>query len=168
MSAVTTQQLATIANLDLGPATLPMVKALTVFDATTKDAYLRRASAEVLSAYGKRYPRAGGASFTLAKWGDLTIGMVCAIARWMMISDRGYNPSAPADATIKARYDEARLTLDEIADITNRTPRVDPDAVGTTDADDMGPLASSEGGVFDEADTWAQSPYGATGGLFYP
>jgi hypothetical protein len=136
--AVATQQLAQIADLDQGPATSALRQALAMFDDASKNTYLRRASARVLAAYGKRFNRATGASFTLAKWGDLTIGMVCVIARWEMISDRGYNPALPADKTIRDRYDEAEKELERIADITNANARIDPDAVGMPDADDMG------------------------------
>ncbi len=158
MPAVATQQLAVIADLDTGPTNTAMVQALAMYDAPTKNTYLRRASGEVLAAYAKRFHRALGSSFTLATWGDLTISLVVAIARWMMISDRGTNGENPADAAIKMRYDEARKTLDEIVDLENRTPRIDPDAIGTIDTDDEGPLGCSEGGPLDEADGWANMP----------
>lgn len=168
MPAVATQQLATIADLDQGPATSAMVKALAMFDTATKNTYLRRASAKVLAAYAIRFGRPVGASFTLAKWGDLTIGMTCSIARWMMLSDRGYNPAAPADVSIKAQADDVSKILDEISDIENRTPRRDPDASdGTDSAEELGSLACSEGGAFDEADAWARVPTGfEVGGIF--
>lgn len=165
MPAVVTQQLASIADLDLGPSTSAMVKALAGFDTATKNVYLRRASAKVLAAYAIRFGRPAGASFTLAKWGDLTIGMTCSLARWAMLSDRGYNPALPADTSIKAQADEATAILDEISDITNKTPRRDPDVSdGTDGVEELGSLACSEGGAYDEADAWAKAPPGMFGG----
>lgn len=159
MSAVQTQQLAFIANLDLGPATSPIVKATAMFDEDAKNEHLRRASGKVLAAYAIRFGRTLGASFTLATWGDLTIAMVCNLARWEMISQRGYNPALPADTSIKALADEATKILDEISDITNRTPRADPDASdGTPAYEELGVIGLSEGGVNNEADAWAHSP----------
>jgi hypothetical protein len=152
MPAVATQQLATIADLDMGPANSAMRQALNMFTDADKGAYLRRASGTVLAAYAKRMPRTPGASFTLSAWGDFTIDLVVVVARWMMISDRGYNASSPADKAIRDRYDIVVKILDEIVDIDNKTPRIDPDAVGAPDADDEGPLAFSEGGPLDEAD----------------
>ncbi len=165
MPAVDTQQLAEIADLDLGPSTSAMVKALAMFDTATKNTYLRRASGEVLAAYAKRFPRTSGSSFTLAKWGDLTIGMVCSLARWMMLCDRGFDPAASADVVFKARAEESRKILDEIVDLENRTPRMDPDAVGSPDADDEGPLSHFEGGDLDQADGWTQTIRTDIGGL---
>ncbi len=157
MPAVATQQLATIADLDTGPATAAMVQALAMFDAATKNAYLRRASGVVLSAYGIRFGRVLGASFTLATWGDLTIGFVVSIARWLMLSDRGFNGASPTDKAIRDRYDETIKILDEISDIQNRTPRIDPDASdGTPATEELGALSCSEGGPLDEADAWAK------------
>jgi hypothetical protein len=155
MAYVATQQLAQIADLDLGPATSAMVLALSMFDTATKNTYLRRASGTVLAAYAKRMPRTENASFVLSAWGDFTVSLVVNIARWMMISDRGFNPNSPADKAIRSRYDDAKQILDEIIDITNSTPRVDPDAIGMPDGDDEGPLGFSEGGGLDEADAWA-------------
>jgi len=152
MPAVATQQLATIADLDTGPPTSAMRQALVMYTDTDKNTYLRRASGVVLAAYGKRMPRTAGASFALSAWGDMTKGLVVVIARWEMISDRGYNASNPADKAIRDRYDIAVKTLDEIVDINNSTPRIDPDAVGSPDADDEGSLSFSEGGPLDEAD----------------
>lgn len=158
MSAVQTQQLAQVSDLDLGPANSAMVRALEMFDGPTKNTYLRRASGVVLAAYAKRLHRNDGSSFVLAKWGDLTIGLVCAVARWEMLNDRGWDPDNPTDKTIRARYDDATKILDEIVDLTNKTPRIDPDAVGIVDVDEEGPLGHSEGGRLDEADHYARFP----------
>jgi len=152
MPAVATQQLATIADLDMGPATSAMRQALVMYTDADKNTYLRRASGIVLAAYAKRMPRTAGASFTLSAWGDFTISLVVVIARWMMISERGFNPNIPADKVIRDRYDDVTKILDEIVDIENKSPRIDPDAVGAPDADDEGPLAFSEGGPRDESD----------------
>lgn len=160
MPAVATQQLATVADLDTGPATSAMVRALKMYDATQKDIYLRRASGRILAAYGKRFPRTAGASFVLTAWGDMTIDLTVTIARHMMIADRGYDSSLPADKEIRARYEDAVKILDEIIDIENKTPRIDPDAVGGPDADDEGSLASNEGGALDQADAWTRTGCG--------
>ena len=158
MPAVATQQLAQISDLDLGPANTAMVKATAMYDAASKNAYLRRASGVVLAAYAKRLHRADGSSFVLSVWGDFTIGLVCSIARWMMMSDRGYNPDNPTDKTIYLRYLDTKGILDEIVDLQNKTPRIDPDAVGSIDVDEEGPLGCSEGGCLDESDHYARPP----------
>lgn len=166
MPAVQTQQLATIADLDQGPADSAMVEALAMFDDATKTTYLRRASGVVLAAYGVRFGRALGSSFKLVNWGDFTIALVVSVTRWMMISDRGFNPANSADKTIQARYDETTKILDQIIDITNKAPRFDPDASdGTPFQEELGSLSCSEGGALDEADHWAG---GTGGGNFYP
>lgn len=152
MPAVETQQLATIADLDTGPAESAMRQALKMYADADKNTYLRRASGVVLAAYGKRMPRTAGSSFVLSAWGDFTISLVVVICRWMMISDRGYNAANQADKAIRDRYDDATKILDEIVDLENKTPRIDPDAVGSPDADDEGPLMSSEGGPLNESD----------------
>jgi hypothetical protein len=160
MPAVVTQHLAVIADLDSGPANTAMVAAIAMFSDANKDTYLRRASGIVLAAYAKRMHRDPGSSFRLATWGDFTIDLTVNIARHMMLADRGYNPTNPADKAIRARYDDAIKILDEIVDLDNKTPRIDPDAVGTLDVDDEGPLGFSEGGCRDEADgfTHSQNP----------
>lgn len=159
MPAVQTQQLAQVSDLDQGGAAFALVKALQGFDNVTKDTYLRRASAVVLSAYAIRFGRPYGQSFTLTTWGDLTIGMVCDLARYAMLCDRGFNPALPADKSIAARADAATKILDEISDLTNKTPRSDPDAAdGTPGYEELGSIAHSEGGPLDEADHWAQPP----------
>lgn len=158
MGAVQTQQLATVADLN-GPATTAMVQALAGFSDPQKDTYLRRASGRVLAAYGKRM------TLPLVQWGDFTIDLAVTLARWMMIADRGFNAQNPADAAIKARADEATAILDEIVDLENKTPRMDPDAIDSTASEDEeGPLAASEGGGLDEADGWARTT-GPTAGL---
>lgn len=162
MPAVATQQLAAIADLDTGPTTSALRQAIAMFSDTEKNTYLRRASGTVLSAYAKRMPRTAGASFTLSAWGDFTIDLVVVVARFMMISDRGYNASNPTDKAIRDRYDMVTKVLDEIVDLENKTPRVDPDAVGAPDGDDEGPLAASEGGALNEADYWTKTT--GTGG----
>jgi hypothetical protein len=156
--AVATQQLAQISDLDLGPANSAMVKATAMYDADSKNAYLRRASGTVLAAYAKRLHRADGSSFVLAAWGDFTKDLVCSIARWKMIGDRGYNPENATDKAIFTRYLETRTILDEIVDLQNKTPRIDPDAIGSIDVDEEGPLGCSEGGTLDQADHYARLP----------
>lgn len=154
MPAVATQQLATVADLDTGPANTAMRQALVMFTETEKNTYLRRASGVVLAAYGKRMPRTAGASFALSAWGDFTISLVIDIARWKMISARGYNAANAADKALRDQYDETVKILDEIIDLENKTPRIDPDAIGAPDGDDEGPLAASEGGARNESDYW--------------
>ncbi len=165
MPAVQTQQLAEIADLDTGPVNSAMVAALSMYDAAAKNTYLRRASGVILAAYGVRFGRPIGQSFELVKWGDFTKGLVCAVARWEMISDRGYNPANANDKAIRARLDDVKATLDAIADITIKAPRFDPNASdGTPAAEELGSLAASEGGRYDEADHWARLPGGAFAG----
>lgn len=158
MPAVQTQQLATIADLDQGPPQSAAVQALSMFDATTKNTFLRRASGVVLGKYGVRFGRVPGTSFVLVTWGDLTIALVVAIARYMLIAERrGYNDKDAADKAIRAGYDDAMRTLGEIADITNKTPTFDPDATdGSTGYEELGSLSATEGGDLDQADAWTQ------------
>ncbi len=161
MAAVQTQLLANENDLaEMGP--LPA--ALGVLSSAVKQTNLRRASGEVLAAYAKRFPRTAGASFTLSKWGDFTKGLVVDIAVFRMLTTgpRGLNATTPDGKLLKENYDRAQDTLNAIADLTNKNARIDPDAVGGPDDDDMGSLATSEGGALDEADSWAQVP-GITG-----
>lgn len=155
MPAVQTQLLADETDLaEMGP--LPA--ALGVLSSPVKLTNLRRASGEVLAAYGKRFPRAPGQSFVLAQWGDFTKGLVIDIAVFRMLTTgpRGLNATTPDGKLLADNYTRAQAILNEIADITNSNPRIDPDAVGIPDADDMGALSSSEGGPLDEADSWAR------------
>lgn len=157
MPAVQTQLLADETDLaEMGP--LPA--ALGVLTSQVKLANLRRASGEVLAAYGKRFPRTGGASFTLTQWGDFTKGLVIDIAVFRMLTTgpRGLNATTPDGKLLADNYKRAQDILNEIVDLTNSNPRMDPDAVGGPDDDDMGSLASSEGGALDEADAWARTP----------
>ncbi len=129
-----------------------------MFDEDAKNEQLRRASGKVLAAYAIRFGRVLGTSFKLETWGDLTIAMVCNLARWEMLSQRGYNPALPADVTIKALADDAKEILNEISDITNKTPRSDPDASdGTPCYEELGAIGHSEGGPNNEADAWTHS-----------
>lgn len=155
MPAVETQLLADETNLArLGP----LASALGTLSSEVKQANLRRASGEVLAAYGKRFRRTAGSSFRLATWGDFTIGLVVDIAAFrMLIGPRGLNPSSPDGKLLVENYQRAQDTLNEIADLTNANARIDPDAIGEPDADDFGPLASSEGGDLDEADAWTKN-----------
>jgi hypothetical protein len=156
MPAVETQLLADETDLaQLGP----LSSALGVLSSTVKLANLRRASGEVLAAYGKRFPRTAGASFTLAQWGDFTKGLVVDIAVFRMLTTgpRGVNPSSPDGKLFTENYARAQAILDDIVDLTNASPRMDPDAVGSPDADDMGALSSGEGGEFNEADAWTKT-----------
>lgn len=152
MPAVQTQILADETNLaQVGP----LASALGTLSSAVKLANLRRASGEVLAAYGKRFSRKPGSSFKLAQWGDFTIGLVVDIATFRMIcGPRGLNPSSPDGKLLADNYQRAMSILDDIVDINNASPRFDPDAIGETDVDDEGPLASFEGGRFDEADNW--------------
>ncbi len=121
--------------------------------------FLRRASGVVLAAYGVRFGRVLGSSFVLVDWGDFTVALVVAVARYMLIAERrGYNAKDPADMAIRAGYDDATRILDEIVDITNKTPRFDPDAADGNPADEeLGSLSASEGGDLDQADFWTQT-----------
>jgi hypothetical protein len=165
MPAVATQLLA---DLDDLAALGPLPAALGTLSDAVKLANLRRASGEVLAAYGKRFPRTAGASFVLAKWGDFTKGLVVDIAAFRMLTTgpRGLNPTTPKDGgMLVENYKRAQDILNEIVDLTNSNPRMDPDAVGGPDDDDMGSLSYSEGGPFDEADAWAKIPgYGGSCG----
>ena len=155
MPAVQTQLLADLDDLaGLGP--LPASLA-TLTDAV-KLRNLRRASGEVLAVYGKRFPRTAGASFTLSQWGDFTKGLVVDIAAFRMLTTgpRGLNMAKADGGLLTANYERAQGILNEIADLTTSSPRIDPDAVGGPDADDMGSLAASEGGALDEADGWTK------------
>ncbi len=164
MPAVATQLLADETNLaQLGP----LASALGTLSSAVKLANLRRASGEVLAVYAKRLPRTAGSSFALAKWGDFTIGLVVDIAAFrMLIGPRGLNPSSPDGKLIVENYQRAQDILNEIVDIENRNPRIDPDAVGSPDADDEGPLACSEGGDLDQADNWTRTTTTSAGLIF--
>jgi hypothetical protein len=154
MPAVQTQLLADETDLlQMGP--LP--SALGPLSSAVKLANLRRASGEVLAAYGKRFHRTAGSSFTLSKWGDFTKGLVVDIAAFRMLTTgpRGLNPSTPDGKLLADNYERAQAILAEIVDLQNESPRIDPDAVGVVDVDDMGALGASEGGDLDEADAWA-------------
>lgn len=165
MPAVATQQLAEIADLAL---TGPPAAALAMLSPDVKNAQLRKASGQVLAAYGVRFGRALGTSFTLATWGDFTKGLVIDLATYALLgTSRGFNPETADGKAIKEARDEAKALLDEIADITNKSPRFDPDATdGTPFYEELGALASSEGGRFDESDHWARRPGGFFGQEF--
>lgn len=154
MPAVQTQLLADETDLaQMGP----LASALGTLSSAIKLASLRRASGEVLAAYGKRFRRTAGSSFTLATWGDFTKGLVVDIATFrLIVGPRGLNPSSPDGKVLVENYQRAQEILNEIADLKNENARIDPDALGDPDADDMGPLAYSEGGDLDEADAWAR------------
>lgn len=145
MPAVQTQQLATQADLIAhGPPQAALAPVM-----GQADAKLRSASGTVLAAYAKRM------QLPLVQWGDFTIELVVAIATYRMLFSRGFNPDSQIDKTIIANYDRAILTLDEIADITNKNARQDPDAIDSSAGyDEMSSLAHSEGGCGDEADAW--------------
>ena len=155
MPVVETQLLADETDLaQLG--SLP--SAIGNLSSAVKLANLRRASGEVLAAYGKRFRRTAGASFALATWGDFTKGLVIDIAVFRLITGpRGINPSSPDGKVLVENYQRAQEILNEIVDLTNDHPRIDPDAVGEPDADDMGPLAFSEGGDIDQSDGWTRT-----------
>jgi hypothetical protein len=155
MPAVATQLLA---DLDDLAAFGPLLSALGTLTDAVKLRNLRRASGDVLAAYGKRFPRTAGASFTLAVWGDFTKGLVVDIAVYRMLTTgpRGLNPTTPDGKLFTENYRLAQEILNEIADLTNTNPRMDPDAVGSPDADDMGSLSYSEGGTLDESDLWTR------------
>lgn len=156
MPAVVTQQLAEIADLAL---TGPPGAAISMLSADVKNAQLRKASGKVLAAYGKRMHRGAGGSFRLATWGDLTKGLVVDLATFdLFATSRGFNPETPDGKSIREARDSAENLLNEIADITNKNARIDPDAVGEIDVDEEGPLAASEGGPLDQSDAWTQKP----------
>jgi hypothetical protein len=164
MPAVETQQLAQIADLVL---TGPPVAALAMLSEDVRNAQLRKASGQVLAAYGVRFGRVRGSSFKLATWGDFTKGLVIDLAVYALLgTSRGFNPeTADGKAIVRAR-DEAKWLLDEISDIANKFPRFDPDATDATPGyEEEGALACSEGGPLDQADAWAHAPPGAALGL---
>lgn len=153
MPAVQTQLLADETDLALLG---PLASSLGVLSSDVKLANLRRASGEVLAAYGKRFARAPGSSFVLARWGDFTKGLVVDLAAYRMLTTgpRGLNPTSPDGKLFTDNYQRAQEILNEIVDLTNNNPRIDPDAVGTPDVDDEGSLMTSEGGPFNAADAW--------------
>jgi hypothetical protein len=155
MPAVETQLLADETNLaQLGP----LASALGTLSSAVKLANLRRASGEVLAAYAKRFPRTAGSSFVLATWGDFTIGLVVDIAAFrMLIGPRGINPSSPDGKLLVENYQRAQEILNEIVDLDNKNPRIDPDAVGSPDVDDEGSLSATEGGDLDQSDDWTRT-----------
>lgn len=157
MPYVPTQQLATIADLGL---TGPPGAAIAMLSVAVKNAQLTLASGKVLAAYGVRFGRVLGTSFTLATWGDFTKGLVVSLATCALLRiSRGYNPETPDGKAVERDCEEAKTTLDEIADITNKSPRFDPDATdGTPFYEELGALAHSEGGEFDRSDGWAHVP----------
>lgn len=155
MPAVQTQLLADETDLaEMGP--LPA--ALGVLSSQVKLANLRAASGLVLAAYAKRFHRAPGASFVLATWGDMTKQLVIdlMVGRTLTTGPRGLNASSPDGKLFAEQYARALTTLDEIADLTNKNSRIDPDAIGTVDDDEFGALSTSEGGSLDEADSWTR------------
>jgi hypothetical protein len=156
MPAVATQLLA---DLDDLAAFGPLPATFAMLSDAVKLANLRRASGEVLAAYGKRFPRKAGASFVLAQWGDFTKGLVVDVAAFRMLTTgpRGLNMSKADGGLLTANYERAQGILDEIVDLTNSTSRMDPDAVGGPDVDDMGSLSASEGGYLNEADGWTKT-----------
>jgi len=159
MPAVATQQLAEISHLTaLGPP----AAALSTLSADVKNQHLRTASGQVLAAYGVRFGRALGSSFKLATWGDFTIGLVVALATYSLLAiTRGFNPESPDGKAVVQAKDEAVRLLDEISDITNKTPRFDPDATDDTPGyEELGALGAGEGGPFDEADHWTHRATG--------
>lgn len=165
MPAVATQQLAEITDLAL---TGPPAAALAMLSNDVKNAQLRKASGQTLAAYGVRFGRVLGSSFTLATWGDFTKGIVVDLATYALLgTSRGFNPETPDGKAIKEAHDEAKALLDEISDITNKFPRFDPDATdGTPGYEELGALGHSEGGPFDQADHWARPPGFGPEGLY--
>lgn len=154
MPAVQTQLLAD--ETDLAQMGV-LASALSNLSSAIKLANLRRASGEVLAAYAKRFRRAPGSSFTLAVWGDFTKGLVIDIACFrMIVGPRGLNPSSPDGKILTDNYQRAMEILNEIADLENANARIDPDAVGSPDTDDMGPLGTSEGGPMNAADDFTR------------
>lgn len=150
MPAVQTQLLADETDLaQMGP----LASALGTLSSAVKQANLRRASGEVLAAYGKRM------TLPLVQWGDFTKGLVIDIAAFrMIVGPRGVNPSSPDGKILVENYQRAQEILNEIVDLEIRTPRMDPDAIDSTEAlDEEGPLAASEGGGMDQADAWAKT-----------
>lgn len=166
MPAVVTQQLAEITDLAL---TGPPGAAIAMLGNDVKNAQLRKASGQVLAAYGVRFGRVLGTSFTLATWGDFTKGLVIDLAVYALLgTSRGFNPETPDGKAIKEARDDAKALLDEISDITNKFPRFDPDATdGTPFYEELGALAHSEGGPLDQSDHWAHVPgFHGPGGFF--
>lgn len=166
MPYIPTQQLATVDDLVL---TGPPAASIGMLSVAIKNAHLTKASGQVLSAYAIRMGHVPGSSFVLATWGDFTKGLVVDLATWTLLGvARGFNPDTPDGKALKAARDAAVLLLDEISDITNKFPRFDPDATDSTPAyEELGSLAHSEGGPFDEADHYARPP-GFSRGLGFP
>ena len=115
MPAVQTQLLADLDDLvSFGP----QASALGMLSDAVKLANLRRASGDVLAAYGKRFPRTAGASFTLATWGDFTKGLVVDIACYRMLTTagRGLNPTKGDGGMLAENWKIAQEILSEIVD----------------------------------------------------
>lgn len=159
MPAVSTQLLADEADLaNMGPP----ANVIGSVSSAIKLAALRAGSGDVLAAYAKRYNVSP--SQPLAAWGDYTKGLAIDRSVFRILRTRGFNPESKIDQTWQAAYTAAGEALDEIADITNKNARQDPDIVDATPGlDEMGPLACSEGGELDASDAWTSGSVAIVG-----
>ncbi len=150
MPAVQTQLLADETHL---AALGPPAASFGMLSSATKLAHLRMASGEVLAAYGKRMKRPAGASFTLATWGDLTIGYVVKIASFTLLYARGFRDDSAPDKMIRAEAMTVREHLRALSDLTSAASIEDPDVVDSTPSvDEFGVL----GGGTEKSDAYTE------------
>lgn len=111
--------------------------ALASISSGTRDQARTAASDLALSYVRKRY------ALPLVSWGDDLRRAVAHIASYDLLCSRGFNPTAGADDSIKARYDAALAWLRdvskglaELVDVVDSTPALD----------EQGPLVSTSTG----------------------
>ena len=127
-----TQQLASLTELArLGH--LPQAMASLADEVKTE--HLLAASGVALSYIAKRH------ALPLVSWGHDLIEAVVAIAAWTLLCQRGFNPTNPADMSVRERYLQALAWLRDVAkglaelvDVVDATPSIQ----------EAGPLVSSE------------------------
>lgn len=75
----------------------------------------------------------------LTAWGNDLRTLVCDLAAWRLLKRKGFNPAAPAHQAILKSYDEALLSLKDVAQGLTELGVTDSSAA----LDEDGPLASS-------------------------
>lgn len=128
-----TQQLLTLdefAKLGVPASSFPS----TITDAV-KTANIVSASGVVGGYLSKRY------TFPLVQWGDDVRWAVAAIATFLLLKLRGFNPDNPADQLVVKAYDDALAWCREVA-----KGLVEPSDIidGSASENDAAPLVSSE------------------------